>query len=78
MALPPGKAAIRYEFAYEGGGVGKGGKGTLFVDGQKVAEGRIEHTQCGAFSADEGADVGTDDGTPVTEDYEAHENKFTG
>jgi hypothetical protein len=30
------------------------------------------------FSADEGADVGVDEGTPVTEDYAAGDNKFTG
>ncbi len=73
-----GKATIQYEFAYDGGGPGKGGLGTLTVNGQKVAEGRIEHTQCCIFSADEGADVGTDDGTPVTEDYKEGNNKFTG
>ncbi|NWF72042.1 MAG: sulfatase-like hydrolase/transferase [Nitrospirae bacterium] len=56
----------------------QGGIGTILVNGQKVAEGRIEHTQCCFFSADEGADVGMDDGTPVTEDYKEHDNKFTG
>ena len=44
-ALPPGKANIKYEFAYDGGGLGKGGNGTLYVNGKKVAAGRIEHTQ---------------------------------
>ena len=58
--------------------MGKGGIGTILVNGQKVAEGRIEHTQCCAFSADEGADVGMDEGTPVTEDYKERDNKFTG
>jgi len=67
--LPPGKATIRYEFAYDGGGVGKGGIGTIFINNQKVAEGRIERTQPFAFSADEGADVGEDGETPVVEDY---------
>jgi arylsulfatase len=43
-----------------------------------VAEGQIEHTQCCFFSADEGADVGVDEGTPVTEDYKVGNNKFTG
>jgi arylsulfatase A-like enzyme len=76
-ALPTGKATIRFEFAYDGGGVGKGGTGTLFVDGKNVATGRIEHTQCCAFSADEGADVGADEGTPVTEAYKVP-FKFTG
>ena len=67
--LPAGKATIRFEFAYDGGGLGKGGTGTIFVNGKKVAEGRIDRTQCCIFSADEGADVGADEGTPVTEDY---------
>jgi arylsulfatase A-like enzyme len=79
QALPAGKATIRFEFAYDGGGIGKGGMGTMFVNDQKVAEGRIDHTQCCVFSADEGADVGVDDGTPVNEDYQAGEaSKFTG
>ncbi len=67
--VPAGKAAIRYEFAYDGGGLAKGGLGTIFVNGRKVAEGRIERTQAMIFSADEGADVGEDGETPVVEDY---------
>jgi hypothetical protein len=76
--LPAGKATIRFEFASDGPGMGKGGVGTILVNGQKVAEGRIEHTQCCFFSADEGADVGMDEATPVTEDYKEGDNKFTG
>src|SRR5437867_7938275 len=57
--------------------IGKGGMGTLFVNGKNVATGRIEQTQCCAFSADEGADVGADEGTPVTEAYKVP-FKFTG
>jgi arylsulfatase len=68
-AVPAGKATIRFEFAYDGGRPGSGGTGTILVDGKKVAEGRIERTQGFAFSADEGADVGRDAGTPVTDDY---------
>ncbi len=76
--LPAGKATIKFDFAYDGG-MGKGGTGTISVNGQKVAEGRIERTQCCVFSADEGADVGVDDGTPVSESYQAGEaSKFTG
>ena len=45
QALPAGKATIRFEFAYDGGGVGKGGTGTLFVNGKNVATGRIDRTQ---------------------------------
>lgn len=78
QAIPPGKAAIRFEFAYDGGGLGKGGLATIFVNDKKVAEGRIERTQAIIFSADETADVGEDDATPVTEDYKAYDNKFTG
>ena len=67
--VPAGKATIRYEFAYDGGGLGKGGKGTIFVNDKKVAEGRIEQTQPMMFSGDEGADVGEDGETPVVENY---------
>lgn len=77
--LAPGKAMIRFEFAYEGGGMGKGGTGTLFVNDQKVAEGRIEHTQPMMFSADETADVGIDLGTPVVETIGSEaRSRFTG
>ncbi len=69
QSLPPGKATVRFEFAYDGGGPGKGGTGTLLVNGQNVGTGRIDKTQCCAFSADEGADVGADEGTPVAEAY---------
>ena len=57
-AVPVGKATIRFEFAYEGGRPGSGGTGTILVNGRRVAEGRIDHTQAFVFSADEGADVG--------------------
>jgi arylsulfatase len=78
-ALPSGKASIRFEFAYDGGGPGKGGIGTLYVNGDKVAEGRIERTQAGIFSADETADVGIDLGTPVVEAIGADvKSRFTG
>jgi arylsulfatase len=77
QVLPAGKATVRFEFAYDGDGVGKGGVGTLLVNGRTFATGRIERTQCCAFSADEGADVGADEGTPVTEDYKVP-FKFTG
>jgi arylsulfatase len=69
QAVPAGKATIGFEFAYDGGGLGKGGTGTLFVNGKKVAQGRIEQTQPMIFSADEGADVGEDGETPVVENY---------
>lgn len=77
QALPAGKATIRFEFAYDGGGMGKGGTGAIFVNGKNVANGRIDRTQCCVFSADEGADVGVDNDTPVTEAYKVP-FKFTG
>lgn len=66
QALKPGKHTIVYDFKYDGGGLGKGGTGTITVDGNKVAEGKLTKTQPGIFSVDDLADVGTDDGTPVT------------
>ena len=77
QALHAGKVNLRFEFAYDGGGTGKGGKGTLFVNGKQVAASRIDQTQCCFFSGDEGADVGSDEGTPVTEAYKVP-FKFTG
>jgi arylsulfatase len=77
--LAPGKHTVVFDFAYDGGGPGKGGKGTLMVDGQKVAEGRVERTQPGIFSADETADVGIDLGTPVVEAIGAEaKSRFSG
>jgi arylsulfatase len=77
--LPPGKATLQFVFDYDGGGPAKGGQGTLLVNGQKVAEGRIERTQPGIFSADETADVGIDLGTPVVEAIGAEaKSRFTG
>jgi arylsulfatase A-like enzyme len=76
--LPAGKVTVKFQFDYDGGGVGKGGSGQLFVNDQKVAEGRIERTQPFIFSADETEDVGEDLGTPVSEDYKEGDNSFTG
>ena len=75
-----GEATIRYEFVYEGESdePGAGGTGTIFVNGEKVAEGQIGNTTPFLFSADETADVGTDEATPVTEDYAEGDNEFTG
>jgi arylsulfatase A-like enzyme len=78
QALAAGKATIRMNFDYDGGGAGKGGTATLLVNGQQTASGRIEHTQAAIFSADETADVGVDDATPVSTDYKQYDNAFTG
>ena len=63
--LTPGPATIRFEFTYDGGGVGKGGNGKLFVNDKKVGEGRIAHTILGRYSADETFDTGLDTGSPA-------------
>ena len=76
--LPAGKATVKFEFKYDGGGLGKGGTGTLYVNDQKVGEGRIDKTQPFIFSADDTEDVGEDLATPVTEDYKEGDNRFTG
>jgi arylsulfatase len=67
--LAPGNHTIRFDFAYDGGGIGRGGSGILSVDGQTVAEGKIERTVGRRFSLDETFDVGEDTGTPVVDDY---------
>ena len=77
QALPAGKATVRFEFVYDGGGLGKGGTATISVNGQQVATGRIDATQAAVFSADEGADVGSDEGTAVAKAYSIP-FKFTG
>jgi arylsulfatase len=77
-AVPAGKAQVKLDFAYDGGGRGKGATATLFVDGQQVATGRIDNTVPILFSADEATDVGVDEGTPVTEAYTSAGSRFTG
>jgi arylsulfatase len=77
--LAPGRATIRFDFAYDGGGLAKGGTGTLYVNGKKAAQGRIERTQPMIFSADETADVGIDLATPVVESIGSEaRSRFTG
>jgi arylsulfatase len=77
--LAAGKATISVDFVYDGGGRGQGGTVALSVNGKKIAEGRIAKTNAFVFSLDEGADVGTDEDTPVTEAYQAGPNsRFTG
>ena len=78
-ALPAGPATVTLDFAYDGGGVGKGGKATLYVNGRSVAEGRVAKTQPNIFSADETADVGIDNQTPVAEGIGiGPQTRFTG
>ena len=76
--IPSGAHQVRMEFTYDGGGLGKGGGVTLFVDGEEVGEGRVEGTVPMLFSADETTDVGGDTATPVSDDYGPRDSHFTG
>jgi arylsulfatase A-like enzyme len=76
--IPAGKHQVRMEFAYDGGGLGKGGNVSLYYDGKKVGEGRVERTQPMVFSADETTDVGRDTATPVSSDYTRKTSVFNG
>ena len=75
--LPKGKSTIRLDFAYDGGGLGKGGTATLSVNGKNVAEGRVANTVPNIFSWGDTFDVGEDCCTPVSPTYKVP-FKFTG
>jgi arylsulfatase A-like enzyme len=76
--IPAGKHQVRMEFAYDGGGLAKGGNVSLYYDGKKVGEGRVERTHAIIFSADETTDVGRDTATPVSSDYTRNTSVFNG
>jgi arylsulfatase A-like enzyme len=78
QAMPSGEHQLRVEFAYDGGGLGKGGDVTLYVDGEQVGAGRVDATVPMLFSADETCDVGSDSATPVSDDYGPRDSEFTG
>ena len=76
--VPAGRHQLRAEFAYDGGGLAKGGDVTLYCDGTAVGTGRVEATQAIIFSADETTDIGHETGTCVTPDYTPATSRFTG
>jgi arylsulfatase len=76
--IPTGSHQVRMEFAYDGGGLAKGGDVTLYYDGDAVGKGRVGATQAMIFSADETTDIGYESGTTVTPDYTARTSRFTG
>jgi arylsulfatase len=76
--IPTGTHQVRMEFAYDGGGLAKGGDVTFYYDGQPAGTGRVEQTQPMIFSADETTDIGYESGTTVTPDYSARTSRFTG
>jgi Sulfatase len=78
VPIPEGTHQVRLEFAYDGGGLGKGGHVALYHDGAEVGRGRVEGTQPMIFSADETTDIGYESGTTVSHDYDAKTSRFTG
>jgi arylsulfatase len=76
--VPAGTHQVRMEFAYDGGGLAKGGAVTLYVDGEQVGQGRVEATQPMMFSGDETTDVGRDTASPVSDDYSREASVFAG
>jgi arylsulfatase len=76
--IPAGKHQVRMEFKYDGGGLAKGGAVSLFVNGKKDGEGRVDQTVPMVFSADETCDVGKETGSPVSPDYGPTGNEFSG
>jgi arylsulfatase len=76
-AMAAGRHQVRMEFAYDGGGLAKGGTVSLYLDGNKLGEGRVDATAAMIFSADDTFDVGEEGGSVVTEDY-GHDNAFSG
>jgi Sulfatase len=76
--LPSGDHQVRLEFAYDGGGLGKGGTATLYLDGTQIGEGRVEHTHSSVFAADATALVGNKFGAPIGPDLEIEGNPFNG
>jgi arylsulfatase A-like enzyme len=76
--VPEGTHQVRMEFAYDGGGLGKGGDVTIYHDGEAVGTGRVEATQAMIFSADETTDIGYESGTTVSPDYTTKTSRFTG
>jgi hypothetical protein len=51
---------------------------SLYVDGSKAGEGRVEGTVPMLYSGDETCDVGSDTASPVSDDYTSEQSRFTG
>ena len=76
--VPAGEHQVRMEFAYDGGGLGKGATVSLYIDGKKTGEGRLDRTTPALFSLDDKTNVGADRGTPVSDDYVCANSDFNG
>ena len=78
QALTAGTHQVRMEFAYDGGGLAKGGNVTLYIDGEAAGNGRLNETVPMVFSADETSDVGVKHGSPMTPDMPPGKSAFNG
>jgi arylsulfatase A-like enzyme len=78
VPIPAGEHQVRMGFKYDGGGLAKGGTATLYLDGDKVGEGRVDVTVPMMFSGDETCDVGKGTGSAVSPDYDPRDNEFSG
>jgi arylsulfatase len=78
QVIPAGQHQVRVEFAYDGGGLAKGGDVVLYLDGAQIGKGRVDATEPMAFSGDETTDVGSDTATPVSDDYGPKDSTFNG
>ncbi len=79
-ALPPGRHVLSFDWRYEGvgtatlafndvSGLGRAATGTLKINGDVVAEHRVEQTIPILLPLTESFDVGSDTLTPISEDY---------
>jgi arylsulfatase len=68
-ALPAGPVKLRAEFAYDGGGLGKGGTLSLFVNDTKVGDARMAATHPITLGLGGALDIGMDSGAPVDDAY---------
>jgi hypothetical protein len=64
-ALTPGKHTLVFDWKYDGPGLGKGGTGTLSVDGKVVDSHQMPHSLSISIGWTDTFSVGTDVGTPV-------------
>ena len=74
-AMTAGKHTIVFKFDYDGGGRGKGGNGTLLLDGVEVGKGRIDNTNPNMISLDEAGDVGMDEATQRESPLQSRQGK---
>jgi hypothetical protein len=76
-ALAPGRVHLRYQFHYDGSGLGRGGTMQILVNGARVAQGRIDRQITVVAGIGETFDIGDDTAVPVLE-YPDNQHRFNG